>query len=78
MQGRCPPATLEVTGSNPGPGKINLIKIEKTINRIYNIKISRFNNLFLDFCHKIQPAFASFCHVFCDGNYRLNVWVYNI
>jgi hypothetical protein len=23
------PATLEVTGLNPGPGKINLIKIEK-------------------------------------------------
>ncbi len=23
------PVTLEVTGSNPGPGKINLIKIEK-------------------------------------------------
>jgi hypothetical protein len=24
------PATIEVTGLNPGPGKINLIKIEKT------------------------------------------------
>ncbi len=30
MQGHRLPATLEVTGSNPGPGKINLIKIEKT------------------------------------------------
>jgi hypothetical protein len=30
MQGHCLPATLEVTGSNPVPGKINLIKIEKT------------------------------------------------
>jgi hypothetical protein len=29
MQGHRLPATLEVTGSNPGPGKINLIKIEK-------------------------------------------------
>jgi hypothetical protein len=26
MQGHLLPATLEVTGSNPGPGKINLIK----------------------------------------------------
>jgi hypothetical protein len=26
MQGRCLPATLEVTGSNPSPGKINLIE----------------------------------------------------
>jgi hypothetical protein len=26
MQGHRLPATLEVTGSNPGPGKINLIK----------------------------------------------------
>ncbi len=25
---------LEVTGSNPGPGKINLIKIEKNTNGI--------------------------------------------
>ncbi len=30
MQGHHLPATLEVTGSNPDPGKINLIKIEKT------------------------------------------------
>ncbi len=29
MQGHCLPATLEVTGSNPGTGKINLNKIEK-------------------------------------------------
>ncbi len=29
MQGHRLPATLEVTGSNPGPCKINLIKIEK-------------------------------------------------
>jgi hypothetical protein len=28
MQGHRLPATLEDTGSNPGPGKINLIKIE--------------------------------------------------
>ncbi len=28
------PATLEVKGSNPGPGKINLIKIEKSSNGI--------------------------------------------
>jgi hypothetical protein len=26
MQGHRLPATLEVTGSNPGPGKINLIE----------------------------------------------------
>jgi hypothetical protein len=26
MQGHCLPATLEATGSNPGPGKINLNK----------------------------------------------------
>jgi hypothetical protein len=31
MQGHRLPATLEVTGSNPGPGKINLI--EKNIKR---------------------------------------------
>jgi hypothetical protein len=32
MQGHCLPATLEVTGSNPGPGKINLDlkKLKKT------------------------------------------------
>jgi hypothetical protein len=29
MQGHRLPATLEVTGLNPGPGRINLIKIEK-------------------------------------------------
>ncbi len=29
MQGHRLPATPEITGSNPGPGKINLIKIEK-------------------------------------------------
>ncbi len=28
MQGHCLPATLEVTGSIPGPDKINLIEIE--------------------------------------------------
>jgi hypothetical protein len=32
MQGHRLPATLEVTGSNPGPGKINLI--EKNTNGI--------------------------------------------
>ncbi len=30
MQGHRLPATLEVTGSRSGPGKINLIKIKKT------------------------------------------------
>ncbi len=30
----CKGIVLEVTGSNPGPGKINLKKIEKTINGI--------------------------------------------
>jgi hypothetical protein len=29
---------LEVTGSNPGPGKINLIKIEKNTNGIPDSK----------------------------------------
>jgi hypothetical protein len=38
MQGHHLPATLEVTGSNPGPGKINLIKIEKTSNGIPDSK----------------------------------------
>ncbi len=33
MQGHRLPATLEVTGSNPGPGNINLIKIEKKHQR---------------------------------------------
>jgi hypothetical protein len=32
MQGHRLPATLEVTGLNLSPGKINLIKIEKNIN----------------------------------------------
>jgi hypothetical protein len=36
MQGHRLPATLEVTGSNPGPGKINLI--EKNINGIPDSK----------------------------------------
>ncbi len=36
MQGHRLPATLEVTGSNPGPGKINLI--EKNTNRIPDSK----------------------------------------
>jgi hypothetical protein len=36
MQGHSLPATLEVTGSNPGPGKINLI--EKNTNRIPDSK----------------------------------------
>jgi hypothetical protein len=34
MQGHRLPATLEVTGSNPGPGKINILKIEKNIKGI--------------------------------------------
>ncbi len=33
MQGHCLPATLEVTGSNPGPGKINVIKLKKKHQR---------------------------------------------
>ncbi len=33
MQGHRLPATLEVTGSNPGTSKINLIKIEKKHQR---------------------------------------------
>ncbi len=36
MQGHRLPATLEVTGSNPGPGKINLI--EKNTNGIPDSK----------------------------------------
>jgi hypothetical protein len=33
---------LEVTGSNPGPGKINLIIIEKNTNGIRDSKKSTF------------------------------------
>jgi hypothetical protein len=33
MQGHLLPANLKVTGSNPGPGKINIIKIEKKHQR---------------------------------------------
>jgi hypothetical protein len=33
MQGHRLAGTLEVTGSNPGPGKINLIKIDKKHQR---------------------------------------------
>ncbi len=36
MQGHRLPATLEITGSNPGPGKINLI--EKNTNGIPDSK----------------------------------------
>ena len=57
MQGRRLPATLEVTGSNPGPGKINLI--EKTTNGIpdskkvhlsmsYKGRLSQYKKYYLD------------------------------
>ncbi len=39
MQGHRLPATLEVTGLNPGQGKINLIIIEKNTNGIPDSKI---------------------------------------
>ncbi len=42
MQGHRLPAPLEVTGSNPGPGKINLIKIEKKPTGFLTIKKSTF------------------------------------
>jgi hypothetical protein len=38
MQGHRLTATLKVTGSNPGPGKINLIKIGKNTNGIPDSK----------------------------------------
>jgi hypothetical protein len=40
MQGHRLPATLEVTGSNPGPGKLSLIKIEKTSMGFLTLKKS--------------------------------------
>jgi hypothetical protein len=40
MQGHRLPATLEVIGSNPCPGKINLIKIEKTLTGFLTLKKS--------------------------------------
>jgi hypothetical protein len=40
MQGHHLPATLEVIGSNPDPGKIKLIKIEKNHQQDSRLKLS--------------------------------------
>jgi hypothetical protein len=68
MQWHRLPATLEVTGSNPAPGKINLIKIEKNTNGIpdskkvhLSIRNKRTFELYKNIIYNTTSQHASLC-----------------